>query len=286
MTTLVGRPAQASWLCRAGDEVRATDPVRAVDLYQQAVDCDPGNDRALSRLAWASQVAARTSLNRHEGERYWARARKALERAIALTPMNAYHHANLGRLHGERAAQGKIDARQAVTAWTAALEHEPRNVFLRGEAIRTMLAVGEHALALQWVEQSLEMYPDQGVFLFQLGAYHYAAGRRAEAVTWFEISLDADWRCNPAEKAHPLALLANMHLEDGQFALAARRACDASEAKPDWPTPYLLLSQICARQGQRDAETRWLNRLITVQPNHPFARQRLYALNGGRPVSP
>jgi hypothetical protein len=149
-----------------------------------------------------------------------------------------------------------------------------------------MLAVGEHSLALEWVEEGLRMYPNEGVFLFQRGAHHYAAGRRAEAVAWFEQSLGGDWRYSPPEKAHPLALLATVHMEEGKCDLAARRACDACEAKPDWPTPYLLLSQICARQGWREGETYWLNRLIEIQPNHPVARQRLYALNGGGNLSP
>jgi O-antigen ligase/tetratricopeptide (TPR) repeat protein len=187
-------PIQADRICRAGMDLRAQGPDRALVPLEEAVALHPGRDLLWTELGLTSQQAALASSKGEERQRLLDQAQSAFEHARALTPACPYHHANLGRLLTEQACLQQIAPEQVYTAFDAALARDPANPYFASDAAHAAIRLGDLARARTYCEHGSRLYPMYGP-LQGLRAWIALAERRyAHAVRHLEESLELDWR--------------------------------------------------------------------------------------------
>jgi O-antigen ligase len=245
-------PLLANLSCRRGDLELAESPSKAASSYQEATRLDPGCDLYYLRLADATrQEALRTGSTDD-----MRRARTALEQAAALVPLDAYHHANLGRFLGELARTDPSVHEAALAEWRQAAVLEPNNPTILADASRTALVVADFAAAQDYAAHGAELYPSWAIFPAQVGAAALGRGDLSAAVHGLEQALPLDWRDNPEAHGRALAMLASADLRRGEVVRAQEYAKEASVWLPQWPTPHMMRAQALKALDQRDESLR------------------------------
>ena len=264
---LVIEPMMANLSCRRGDLVLADAPGQAASCYQHATEFDPGCDAYYVRLADAAhREAVRTGATNEV-----QRTRTALERAVALVPADAYHHANLARFLGELCRTDPSVRETALAEWRQATALDPNNPYILAEAGRTALVVGEFTLAKEYAEHGTELYPTWAIFHAQLGAAALGQGDWPDAVQGLEQAVNADWHNDTEALSRSLAMLATAQFRLNNFAKAQELAGKASVWLPQWPTPHLMRAQALNALGQRNEAIREMMtaRALQGQPVAP-----------------
>ena len=269
------RPVLAGVACAAGDRIVAAEPGKALGCYEYAVSLDPDDDRAWTKSSAAAQLAARQAAEPAEQHRLLERARTALERAAALVPAAPYHHANLGRLLGEMAADGLAGGDEAVAQWDVALAADPINAAFLAEGARTALAVGARDRARQWTARGLTLYPNYGLLHSEQGACDFADGRLEEAAAALDRAVHADWRDDREGLTHALATWAAVDIARRKFEQAGQLAEWACSREPAWGTATLLKARAFQALGRRDEARAAYQRLLTLDPENAEARAAL-----------
>ncbi len=245
-------PLLANLSCRRGDLELAESPSKAAASYQEATHLDPGCDLYYLRLADAARQEA-LQTGSADGVR---RARMALERATALVPVDAYHHANLGRFLGELARTDPTVHDAAQAEWRQAVALEPNNPDILAEASRTALVVGDFALVQEYAARGAQLCPSWAIFPAQIGAAALGKGDLSAAVHGLEQALPLDWRDNKEAHGRALAMLASADLRRGEAVRAQEYAKEASVWLPQWSTPHMMRAQALRALDQRDESLR------------------------------
>jgi O-antigen ligase/tetratricopeptide (TPR) repeat protein len=186
ISMMVITPFQANAYCRTGASLLGYEPTESVRLLQLAVRTDPTKELYWVRLGTANQLAARTARDPVQKRAFYDEARKAYERSIELVPENSYNEANLGRLLGEIAKEQPpmmrdakrpdgtpvvvpITKLDAYAAFDRALKLDPNNAYFYADGANAALSFRDMALAKQWASKCVELYPDFGPCISQLG---------------------------------------------------------------------------------------------------------------------
>ncbi len=111
-----------------------------------------------------------------------------IERAIALSPMNSQLYDILGELH----SIGTLDYEASIKAYRTAIDHNPNNVhaLVSGAGL---YGVPEDVITLEeainWLEQAVQIEPDNANNHFNLGVRYNEAGQLSKAKQEWLIAL-------------------------------------------------------------------------------------------------
>jgi O-antigen ligase/tetratricopeptide (TPR) repeat protein len=272
-------PLRAGVACADGDRVLADDPAAALACYERAVEVDPDDDRAWMKLSGAAQFCARTAVASPAWDRFDEQARSATDRAVALVPADAYHHATRARWLGERAFLGRGDARFALEAWDEALALDPDNAFLLAEAGRTAVGLGDRARAVRYLTHGLALYPKYAPFEARLGALALAEERFEEARKHLEAAMALDWDHDTDDRLRAAAALAATYLACRQSELALATASVLCDEAPEWAAPPFFCAQALEQLRRTDEAADAYRRVLRLDPSHAAARLALSRLN-------
>lgn len=139
--TLVLLPLRADLAARASRPLELARPGSGLVHLRRAVALDPNRDLLWSQLGASAFGFAELLPEGPQRAAFVSESRQAFERAIALVPVNAYHHQNLARaLLAQALAQPPAaTARQVEAAFDDALRLDPRNPYVLAEAGRAAL---------------------------------------------------------------------------------------------------------------------------------------------------
>jgi tetratricopeptide (TPR) repeat protein len=110
-----------------------------------------------------------------------------------MVPVNAYHHANLGRALGELALLGSASSEQVYAEFDAALALDGANAYFYADAGQLALRLGHVKRARDYAEKGLELYADFGPLRALLGYLAIAAEEWQEADRLLSDAVEADW---------------------------------------------------------------------------------------------
>jgi O-antigen ligase len=156
----VVRPWQANCVCAQAEAVLDSDPHLAVALAEQALALDDTQDAYWVRLGSAAQIDAWRTSDATERQRGLSGARDAFENAVRMVPVNAYHHANVGRVLGDLALLGSASSAEAFAEFDAALALDRANAYFYADAGMAALRLGDIRRARAYAEPGLQAYPD------------------------------------------------------------------------------------------------------------------------------
>jgi len=174
----------------------------ALGLFEAAVALD-------ADCVWGLIGIARTHLShvlnewKPRGDRAGRldRAEQAINRAIALAPMDSFAQRTRGAL-----LRARGDPEQAIAAFERAIAINPNDSFARAELGRTMIDVGQAAQGLMQIERAMRLSPRDrliGVWYFWAGQAAVHAGDGKVASKWLRKAIED----NPAY-LNPLPWLA------------------------------------------------------------------------------
>jgi len=111
----------------------------------------------------------------------WAGAERALERALELEPGSPY-------VHGYRAvvASTKLDRAKTLAELRSAIDLDPVNLLVRGEAAEICYWIRDYSQSLEYASQALELAPSFPRAHFVLGRVCEAQGSIDRAITEYE----------------------------------------------------------------------------------------------------
>ncbi len=271
-------PFEASWACACGDRLLDDDPTAARSHFERAVAWDPSGDLYRVKLSAALQLCARQASSSAEQLRDRKLAREQLEQAVALVPMDAYHHANLAKLLDDTAYADPVKREPGRDEWDRALQMDQNNIVFIAEAARGALALGEWDRARHLAGKGQELYPDHPLFGAQLAAGALAQGRLTEAAQRYQAVIHADWHGDVEDEARAYAALATCHLGLGHAEYGRDLARHAFALQPQWPTAALLLAQALERLGDSAAAYRTYQQVLAIAPRDPTALAALQRL--------
>jgi tetratricopeptide (TPR) repeat protein len=264
-------PLAASYACRQGDLLQTQDVRAALRHYEQAVHLDPADDRNWAQLAAAVGRAG-------DGRGYLMRARQALQQAIGLVPVDAYHHANLARVLSDQARQGDAQPQAAFDEWQTALQTDSRNPGFLAEAARTALVLGDNQRLEIWAGRALELYPGFAAPLAHLGAADLRKGRFSQAVERLRFALQSNWHGDTEGAEHACAILAAAYLGLRDFAQAQQFCRILLQHHPDWPLAHVLLAQALEGQGLTSDACSEYQQALVLDPTYTPAQSALRRL--------
>lgn len=172
---------------------RGNDPSQwefAIQLYQRARRNAPAEDHYYLFLgqAYLERVRLLRESQPAEAQQLMEQARRDLELAQAINPLNTDHTANLARLHRfwlsveTDPARQQEHALQASEYYARALTLSPNNVVLWNEwALLHLEVLGEAARAEELLRHSLSLDPELFSTYALLGQLYGRAARQAEA---------------------------------------------------------------------------------------------------------
>jgi O-antigen ligase/tetratricopeptide (TPR) repeat protein len=267
-------PLQANVMCCHGERLLARWPREAVSLLARAAVMDPTKELHWTKLGAGAQAALEAALDGERGE-LWRMARGALRQAAQLSPLNAYHHDNLGLLLGRMARERLADVRDAYAAFDRALALDPGNVNFYADAANAALAVRDLARARSYAARGCDVFPQFGPTRGQLGYVCLQEGRHQEAVTMLREALRLNWYGQSQGYVIALANLAAAHLQLGQYqesADAGRQALSMAPGLADVRCNFARALEELGRTAEAAAEYR---RIVEHLPRHGPAQAGL-----------
>ncbi len=227
----------------AAGRYAAPDVRLAIDLFERAVELDPG-----FALAWTDLSYCRSLLYHHsppDAEEQLAPALAAAEKALALDPGLAQAHLALGYYH----YWGRKDYPRALEEFAIAERGLPGHsqlLTLLG-AIRRRQGRLDEALAKE--EEAIALSPRDGVAAWDVGTTYMMLGRSEDAARAWERAIALAPDSGVAYRD-----LATLRLQLGDTE-AARRILDRAPGPP----PPLLAGTIEYYAGDYQAALRWLS---------------------------
>lgn len=250
------------------------DYERAAALYRSALDRNPRCHQAwhgLARIFQKKNQADRareclrlvTLFQADFFQRHHQRKRKDFGELDTLEGALAGAYSDAGRIYLARG-----DAGAAEQCWEKAAGMDPKNITSRVALLRLYTDTGREAAMRPLLEQLCTIEPDNPVHFRNLGVYLNKRGERdqAEAALRQYVELAPD-------QADACKTLADFYLQTGQKlaeALALARRAVALDPRAEH---YYLLSQACAKTGDRPGTLTAINRALELDPNNPTYQQ-------------
>jgi Flp pilus assembly protein TadD len=134
---------------------------------------------------------------------------------------------------------------EAAAEFRKVLQQDEKNVAALSGLNRIASRTGDAAGALAFIARAVELRPDDGTLVNQMGVALVMNGKRCEAAKAFE-------RANALRPEDPLVLLnaANNWADLGEWARAQECARSAADRLPEVETPWLVLGRLQVRQGK------------------------------------
>ena len=190
-----------------------------------------------------------------------ARARIALERALAMQPDLAEASNDLGALLAQEG-----DVTRAIERFRAALASAPDYPDALNNLGYALLLTGHEPEARELYEKALKLQPDFPEALNNLGLLFGRAGELDRAEPYFRDALAR--RPDYGEAANNLALVL---VARGQADEAVRLLEALIEKAPEFEGAYVTLAKIHLSAGRSQEGLAVLERLMQRNPTHPVA---------------
>jgi tetratricopeptide (TPR) repeat protein len=261
------------------------EPRRAVQLLARAVVLDPDRELHWTKLGGGAHTAARMSRVPAERLELYRMARAALQRAVLLSPLNGYHHANLGHVTALMAREGAGSPAQAYAAYDRALELDCHNVNFYADAANAALGFEDRSRARDYAARGTGMFPQFAPTLAQLGYLALAERNYTEAVNLLCRAVHGQWYEH--QKLRPLALanLAMAYLNLGLFDDAVNAGTQALE-KAEFVELRCNFGMALEKLGRPAEAARNYREVLAKVPGHPKARAGIRRLLDARRVTP
>jgi Tfp pilus assembly protein PilF len=253
------------------------ETARAIEYLDEALELDPNHALAWTMLGHAHQQEAGNGWSPpSEG---YARARSAVERALALAPDQAEGHALMGRIQWNH----DWDWRGAERSHRQALELDPRNPWALRSAGLLAYSQCRYEEAADLFRRAIEQDPLSNLAYHNLGLAYHSAGNFAAAEAAYRRSLDL-----APGTAVTSSMLAFLLLEGGRaeeaLAEAAREADETNrlhataiiahamgrKAESESALSQLIrdhgrtmaaqIAEVFAQRGEPDRAFEWLDR--------------------------
>jgi TolB-like protein/Tfp pilus assembly protein PilF len=253
------------------------ETARAIEYLDEALELDPNHALAWTMLGHAHQQEAGNGWSPpSEG---YARARSAVERALALAPDQAEGHALMGRIQWNH----DWDWRGAERSHRQALELDPRNPWALRSAGLLAYSQCRFEEAADLFRRAIEQDPLSNLAYHNLGLAYHSAGNFAAAEAAYRRSLDL-----APGTAVTSSMLAFLLLEGGRaeeaLAEAAREADETNrlhataiiahamgrKAESESALSQLIrdhgrtmaaqIAEVFAQRGEPDRAFEWLDR--------------------------
>ncbi len=232
-----------------------SDPAR---LWQEAVACNPRNDRAYNNLG-------KVYLDRKE----YRKAQEQFETALKIRPTNPYAQLNLGLA---LAHQGRLG--EAIVAFKRVLRLRPNDA----EALYN-IALAYHRLHLyedaeKYYKKALKANPRYENAALNLANLHMEQKKPKEAITLLKRFL----KTNPT--SYDVAFnLAMIEVYRGHFPEALKAIDRALKIRPQSVDALLQKGLIAMKLGDRNAARNALETVIRLNPHHRYAQSLLQRLS-------
>ena len=217
--------------------------LRAMELFQRAVELDPGYVEAWVNLAWTHLMASRHSRTPAES---FKRAVEIARKAVAMDQSNPEVHALLGNIH---ARQNRYDL--AVSEGRKAVSLGPENPRSHLLLAITMNRLGKFHEAITLVKKAMALNPHYpAYYLVWLGSAQRMAGQYHEALRTFNELLDRSGRGGfPAFLPH--LFLAETYAELGQHEKAQAHGKEAERLNPRFSLKRMGRVVTCGYKDQK-----------------------------------
>jgi O-antigen ligase/tetratricopeptide (TPR) repeat protein len=269
------RPLQANVLCCAGERLLNTHPRDAVQEVACAVLLDPLKELHWTKLAAVAEATAGKVPLREERRELFLMARTALERATRLSPLNAYHHANLGKVLGKMARAGFATTGDAYAAFDRALELDGQNVNFYADAAFAALGVEDLARARRYAARGTELCPRYAPTRAYLGYLALREGRNTEATTLLCEANADEWHDRASERPLALANLGTAYLKLRLFEHSADASRQALALAPRLAEARCNLAVALEQLGRSEEAAEAYAQTLQCIPGHPKAREGL-----------
>jgi protein O-GlcNAc transferase len=257
------------------------DRIKAIELLQKAIECDPEHREAwenlwvdaqassterLAEIALAtiedcpSALQPRISLARgHLASGSPELAKQILEELIIANPDDLTLRELIVRCC---LAAGDLDSAAANLLYITSLD--PGNIFATIELAEIALKAGDSDSALQILNSAHQESPKSHEILFQLGRFHQSCGQLNTAISLYKQSLAA---AQPNAQGNILANLAYCHAEIGEIEEFIRLNTELIEKDLATPENLSPLIFVCSTLGdsytsslQKYSELAWSKR--------------------------
>ena len=200
---------------------------KAMELFEQAVELDPGYVWAWVRLAWTHLVASRALGWSHSPFESFKKTVEISQKVLALDESDSDVRALLGVvcLRQKRYEQAIIEGEKALALG-------PTNAQAHVILAASMNTVGRFDEAIKLVKKAMRLHPYYpAYYLMWLGSAYRMTGRYDEALTVYKQLLDRSLKGEyPASRAH--LFLAEVYAELGQGEKARTHAAEVLRLKP------------------------------------------------------
>lgn len=192
----------------------------AVQMYEKAVELDPGFALAYARLSMAN------------AELYWfyydrtderlAKAKAAVEKALQVGPALPEAHLALGWYY----YHGELDYDRALDQFAVAQKSQPNNSDLLAAIGFVQRRLGKFQQAVTNLKKAFELDPHSNKKALEVGNTYFCMRNYPEAEHHFDraISLAPDWSL-------PYVAKANLHLNWGSGTARARKILNEASGK-------------------------------------------------------
>ena len=274
------RPLHANVLCGTADRHFVVNPREAVAMFAEAAFEDPLRELSWSKLGAAAQVAGFKVANLDERRGLFRLARTALERACRLSPLNAYHHANLGHFLGRQAQLRCANVQDAYEAFERALTLDGRNVNFYADAANAALSVKDWGKARVYAERGVDLDPQFAPTRAQLGYLALMDKRYADAAKLLREANHAEWHGETSARVIALANLATAYTHLQWYEGAADVERQALELAPHFVEVRCNFAGALERLGRRTEAAAEYRRVLEDAPEHRGAKAGLARLGG------
>jgi len=161
------------------------------------------------------------------------------------------------------------DWQDELKVWVGALEMAPDNGRVLSELGRRYYIVGKPEKALRYVEKSSELLPEQPAILFNLGSIYLDLGRLEDAEKYFRKVLDK------GQDTEALVKLALVHEKQGKAGLAIMELENAVEIAPDSGLARSRLGELYYTAGRKQDAEEQFRFALEIDPGLETANWRV-----------
>ena len=256
---------RASARCRRGLERLAVDPDQALPDLERACILARWNDLYRQKLGIGYLTMARNANDEEKESQSLARARKALEHAVAMEPNRDSHRIWLGRVLIEQAHRGIVTRELVYVHLDGMLSLKSDNAPFYADACAAAMAFHDWQRAKHYAQEGCTLHAKFAPTRAQLGHIALREDRFADAVEELQTALALEWPTHGSEKfeASESLVTALLKLERYEAAFAAARsaACEA----PDNAKVQFQFATVLQKLGKRAEAIEAYRRLVELQ---------------------
>lgn len=219
----------------------------AIQGYRHILSIDPNCDQALHLLGIAHQQTGQS-----------AEAERLIRKAIALNGGVCEYHASHGRV-----LKSLKRFREALTAYEQALEIDPNNVAVLGDAGLVLKRLGRYQEALQAIDKALLRSSEDSGLQVNRGNLLMDLGEHSQALAAYQAALAIDPNSPIAQNSFGTALAELGRLDEASAAFAG-----AIRLQPDYVAAYKNLGNVLASQTRWKEAAEAYDQALQLQPNN------------------